>query len=147
VSALNPTLAVPACEAAVKAAPGDARMIFQLGRAYAAAKAYDKARELYEQADALGHGLATNNLGALYADGWGVARDLAKARSYYLKAAQAGVPLAMYNFGSMAERGQGARRTMLRLGTGTKKRPRPDSRGALMAWVCSISTGAACRRI
>jgi TPR repeat protein/aromatic ring-opening dioxygenase LigB subunit len=107
VSALNPRLAVPACEAAVKAAPGDARMIFQLGRAYAAAKAYDKARELYEQADALGHGLATNNLGALYADGWGVARDLAKARSYYLKAAQAGVPLAMYNFGSMAERGQG----------------------------------------
>jgi TPR repeat protein len=107
VSALNPKLAVPACEAAVKAAPGDARMIFQLGRAYGAAKDYEKARANYEEADVLGHALATNNLGALYEDGWGVERDLAQARRLYQKAAQAGVPLAITNAGRMAERGDG----------------------------------------
>jgi TPR repeat protein len=107
VSALNPRLAVPACEAAVKTAPADARMIFQLGRAYVAAKEYGKARELYEQAGALGHALATNNLGALYEDGWGVERDLTQARRLFRKAADAGIPLAISNSGRMAENGQG----------------------------------------
>jgi TPR repeat protein len=62
---------------------------------------------MYEQADALGHALATNNLGALYADGQGVEPNLPEARRLYEKAARAGIPLAMKNLGFFFERGQG----------------------------------------
>jgi TPR repeat protein len=107
VAELKPNLAVPACEAALKVAPDDRRIVFQLGRAYAQAENYEKARELYERADALGHALATNNLGALYADGKGVEPNLAEAHHLYEKAARAGVTLAMSNVGFFFERGQG----------------------------------------
>jgi tetratricopeptide (TPR) repeat protein len=60
VSALKASLAVPACEAALKFAPDEPRIIYQLGRAYGVAKEYEKARKLYERADAIGHALATN---------------------------------------------------------------------------------------
>ena len=45
--------AVSVCEAAVKAAPGNRRLIFQLGRAYEAAKEYEKARAQYARSDEL----------------------------------------------------------------------------------------------
>jgi tetratricopeptide (TPR) repeat protein len=107
VSALKADLAVPACEAALKLAPDDRRIMFQLGRAHGQAENYERARELYERADALGHALATNNLGALYAEGNGVERNVSEACRLYEKAARAGVPLAMSNLGFFFERGQG----------------------------------------
>jgi hypothetical protein len=42
VSALKASLAVPACEAALKFAPDEPRIIYQLGRAYGVAKEYEK---------------------------------------------------------------------------------------------------------
>src|SRR6516164_8244449 len=48
VSAIDATTAVPACEAAVAAAGEDRRIIFQLGRTYGQAKAYEKARAQYQ---------------------------------------------------------------------------------------------------
>ena len=55
VGAINATAAVTACMAAVRAAPEDRRMLYQLGRAYDAAKDYAKARDFYARAAELGH--------------------------------------------------------------------------------------------
>jgi TPR repeat protein len=97
--------AVPACEAALEAAPGSSRIMFQLGRAYNRAGMHAKAREQYARADALGHVLATNNLGAYFFDGQGGPRDLSEARRLYEKAAAGGVAIAMSNLGSLYENG------------------------------------------
>jgi tetratricopeptide (TPR) repeat protein len=107
VAAMQVRAAIAACAAAVQATPDDRRMLFQLGRAHAAAREYDQARALYLRADALGHGLAANNLGAIYNEALGVARDDALARRFYEKAANAGIPLAMANLGFMQQRGNG----------------------------------------
>lgn len=98
---VNPTIAIPACEAAAKAAPDDPRVAFQLGRAYGALKAYESARAQYAKADQLGYFLATNNLAMLYWDGIGVAVDKPRAMELLKKAATAGVVVAMTN---LAER-------------------------------------------
>jgi TPR repeat protein len=107
VTALDAKAAVPACEAAMKVAPEDRRIIFQLGRAYLEAKDYENARSFLTKADALGHFLATNNLGAIYANGFGVPVDLAEARRLYEKAAAGGVALAMDNLGNFYRAGKG----------------------------------------
>src|ERR1700694_3869465 len=44
VDAIDPKAAIPACEAALKVVPDDRRIMFQLGRAYAKAQNYEKAR-------------------------------------------------------------------------------------------------------
>jgi tetratricopeptide (TPR) repeat protein len=105
--AVQASVAVPRCEAAVIAAPGDRRVIFQLGRVYQAAKDYEKARAQYVRADALGHSGAANNLGTLISRGLGGERDLAEARRLYEKAAERGLPIGMYNVGALYECGTG----------------------------------------
>lgn len=99
--------AVPACEAALKTAPTSSRLMFQLGRAYAAANEHVKARQQYASADALGHVTATNNLGAYFVEGLGGPRDLSEGRRLYEKAAAGGLALAMYNAGALYEEGKG----------------------------------------
>ena len=42
---IDPKIAIPACDAALKASPDNYRMMFQLGRAYGAAKSYELARD------------------------------------------------------------------------------------------------------
>jgi len=100
IDKVDPKIAVPACEAAAKAAPNDPRIAYQLGRAYFAAKTYESARAQYVKADQAGHGLASNNLAVLYAEGQGVAQDQEKARELLEKAAFAGVALAMNTLGT-----------------------------------------------
>jgi tetratricopeptide (TPR) repeat protein len=107
VTAVDPKTAVPACEAALKVSPDDRRILFQLGRAYAQAKDFEKARTFLAKADALGHFLATNNLGAIYASGNGVPVDFAEARRLYEKAAAGGVTIAMDNLGDFYRLGKG----------------------------------------
>jgi tetratricopeptide (TPR) repeat protein len=107
VGAVQASVAVPRCEAAVMAAPGNRRLIFQLGRVYEAAKDYEKARAQYVRADALGHSVAANNLGTLISRGLGGERDLAEARRLYEKAAERGLPMGMYNVGALYECGTG----------------------------------------
>ncbi len=68
---IDAAVAIPACEAASRADPGNARVLFELGRAYRAGKSYDAARIRYEEAVRLGSALAANNLGVLHADGLG----------------------------------------------------------------------------
>ncbi len=90
-----PNIAIPACAAAAKDAPNDARIAFQLGRAYFAAKDYESARAQYTKADELGYALATNNLAVMYLDGLGVPRDKKLALQFFEKAANGGVATAM----------------------------------------------------
>lgn len=97
---VDPKIAIPACEAAAREAPDDPRILFQLGRAYGAAKAYESARESYAKADAAGYALATNNLAVLYSDGLGVPADHARAQRLLEKAANAGLSIAMYSLGA-----------------------------------------------
>src|SRR4051794_14885442 len=61
-SKIDPKVAIPACEAARKAAPGDPRIAYQLGRAYHASKGYESARPHYEMAAEAGYLHAINNL-------------------------------------------------------------------------------------
>lgn len=96
---VDPKIAIPACEAASKAAPNDPRIAFQLGRAYYAAKAYESARAQYEKADAAGYALASNNLAAIYMAGDGVLADAPRAMRLFEKAANAGLGFAMKNLG------------------------------------------------
>lgn len=96
---VDPKIAIPACETAAKAASDDPRMMFQLGRAYYSAKAYESARVQYAKADAIGYPLATNNLATLYMDGEGVLADPGRAMGLLEKAANAGLGFAMKNLG------------------------------------------------
>lgn len=98
-NAFNPSVAIPACEAAVRAAPQDPRMLFELGRGYNGAKKFAQALPLYGKAVQMGNALAANDLALMYENGEGVAVDL-KAGVYYLnQAAQAGLSIAQSNLG------------------------------------------------
>jgi len=107
IDKVDPSIAIPACEAAVRVNPDNPRMLYQLGRTYAAAKAYESARAQYEKADALGYGLATNNLASLYIEGLGMPKNLSLGISLYEKAANAGTPIAMNNLGMIYLNGSG----------------------------------------
>jgi tetratricopeptide (TPR) repeat protein len=99
VGAIDADAAIAACEAAVATAPDDRRLIYQLGRAYYAAKNFEKARVAYAHADAMGHVAAAHNLGAILTNGSGVSRDRAEARRLFEKAAAAGFAMSMHNLG------------------------------------------------
>ncbi|HEY1544171.1 MAG TPA: tetratricopeptide repeat protein [Xanthobacteraceae bacterium] len=96
---IDTKIAVPACEAAVKAAPNDPRIAYQLGRAYFAAKAYESARAQYERADAAGFAPAAFNLAAIYHEGLGVPVDPQRSIALVRRAADGGLPLAMNALG------------------------------------------------
>ncbi len=96
-----------ACDAAAKAAPGDGRVAFHLGRALEASKREAEARAAYERADQLGHPLAAGALAHLLHRGRGGPKDLERARALLEKAAAAGDPAAMRELGSMHRRGEG----------------------------------------
>lgn len=104
---LDASKAVPACEAAVEAAPDDARLLYQLGRAYGAAKAYDRSLAAYKKAGELGNVLATNNIGDMYNDGVGVEKNEEEGFRWLQRAASEGVPMAMRKLGVSYEKGLG----------------------------------------
>jgi hypothetical protein len=81
---------VPACLAAAREAPNDARIVYQLGRALQADKKYENAKTAYQLADSLGHAAAATALGEMLERGEGGSRDLAAAEGLYARAAQAG---------------------------------------------------------
>lgn len=105
-SKIDPKVAIPACEAARKAAPDDPRIAYQLGRAYHASKAYESARPHYEKAVEGGYLHAVNNLAAYYTNGLGVPADVPRGIAMFEKAANAGLPLAMRNLGERYRNGK-----------------------------------------
>jgi TPR repeat protein len=104
---IDASAALKACVAAAKAAPADARILFQLGRALHAARQPDKARAAYQFADKRDHAGAAVNLGIQFANGTGGPRDLSEARRLYEKAAKAGHPSAIHLLADMHASGNG----------------------------------------
>ena len=104
---INPDAAIPACRRALETTPDDRRVRFQLGRALQSGKKIEEAKREYEQAASAGSASAMNNLGVLYKNGWGVAKDYAQARAWLQKGADQGDADAQYNLGVLYFNGQG----------------------------------------
>ena len=104
---VNPTLAVPACTAAVRKFPNNPRLLFQLARAYRAADNFNSAVEYYRKAAEQNYAAAQNSLGYAYANGQGVLADDQQALAWYRKAAEQGLAAAQNNLGVMYAKGQG----------------------------------------
>ena len=89
-SALNPDIAIPMCQEATAAYPNNARLWFQLGRAYEKQNNLNQAIAAYERAAKLGSAAAYNNLGELYKQGKGYPKDLSKATELFKKSSELG---------------------------------------------------------
>jgi hypothetical protein len=100
---LDPQLAIPACEAAVRQSPKDYRLIFQLGRAYHKAQNFAAAITQYRKAAEEGFASAQNNLGNMYRAGEGVPKDLVEAVAWYRKAAEQGFAPAQDSLSQLAQ--------------------------------------------
>ena len=105
--AIVPETAISACEEAVTAAPDDARIAMQLGRAYEAAENFDAARIRYVEAYQRGNAQAAANLAFLYMNGRGVARDDAEAARLSKIAADQENALGQNSLGFLFELGRG----------------------------------------
>jgi TPR repeat protein len=100
-ASIDPQIAIPACQEAAAAEPENPRILFQLGRAYAAAKANESARAYLQKASDLGYPQAQAILGTFYAAGrGGLARDDEEALRLSRLAADQGDGLGHNNIGS-----------------------------------------------
>ena len=107
---INPDLAVPACETAVRQYPNSTRVSLQLGRAYQKANYFTAAVGQYRRAAEQNYAPAQNNLGASYENGRGVPKDDQQAIAWYRKAAEQNYAPAQSNLGVMYQNGQGVRK-------------------------------------
>jgi TPR repeat protein len=105
---LNPDLAVPACENAVRRYPNSNRLIFQLGRAYDKNNNYAEALKWYRKAADRGLAIGQYNLGVMLRDGHALSQNYAEAVKWFRKAADQGNALAQNDLGAMYANGQGA---------------------------------------
>jgi len=80
---------------------------FEQGKSAARGGQFDKALQAFQRAAAAGDGRAMNDIGVLYYDGHGVAKDYQRAREWYEKAAAAGNGQAMANLGAIYMEGHG----------------------------------------
>jgi TPR repeat protein len=101
--------AVKACKAAADAPDAPRRIAFELGRAYEFSGRAADAAKAYRRAVDAGSTSAMVGLGALYAKGHGVKKDLAEARRLFERAAAAGDRMGMTNLGSIYGAGIGVR--------------------------------------
>jgi uncharacterized protein len=101
--------AVRACRAAVEIYPETRRFKFQLARALHSSGTYGEALQLYRPLAEAGDSDAMSNLGLMYADGRGVAKDEAEAVRLFRQAAEKGVPDAMSSLGTMYADGRGVK--------------------------------------
>jgi len=88
------SLAVPACEQAVRQFPDGMRLAYQLGRAYERANKLTAAVEQYRKAADQNYAAAQLALAELYAAGQGVARDEQQYIFWVRKAADQGYAVA-----------------------------------------------------
>ena len=99
--------AIPACQDAVAGSPDDPRLIYQLGRAHDANREFPKAIVFFRKSADANFALAEVNLGSLYFNGQGVARDYREAAKWDRRAADQGLAPAQANLGLMYIHGQG----------------------------------------
>lgn len=98
---LDGAKAVAACKAAVAVAPKDGQLWFQYGRALEKVNNVTEAIEAYRKGGDLNNLGALNNLGELYRDGKGVARDVYLAEVLFQNASTHGFPEATQNLKSL----------------------------------------------
>jgi len=114
VAAIAPTdiaTAVKYCKVAStqKLPPAAARRaLFELGRAYAANRQVAEATATYRKAADKGSTSAMIELGVLYGNGTGVAKDPDQARSLFARAASAGNPRGATNLAALSGGAAGA---------------------------------------
>jgi TPR repeat protein len=104
---LDPSVAIPACEAAVAAEPDVMRFKTLLARALDKAGRGDEAARLNEIAMRAGSLAGYHNMGNLYRKGLGVEKDQKKAFELFLYAAERGHVEDQSNVGVMYMQGQG----------------------------------------
>jgi uncharacterized caspase-like protein len=92
--------AIAACEAAVSANPGDARLQYLLGVGYDTTKNYLEAARHYTKAADAGYAFAQDALGVLFATGRGGVKDPQRAFDLLNKAALGGAPNGMGDLGT-----------------------------------------------
>jgi TPR repeat protein len=92
--------AIQVCEAAIKADPGDDRMVMQLGRAHFAAADFDAARMKFDKANRMGNALAAVELADFFKNGRaGLPVDDVAAMHLLKKAAATGLAIAQMRLG------------------------------------------------
>jgi TPR repeat protein len=99
--------AIGACQRAVSQFPAVARYAYQLGRAFEAGKQHDDAIRLFSQAVGAGYAAAMADLGNMYVQGNGVAKDYPQALRLYHQAIEAGNVPAISDLGYMYTHGNG----------------------------------------
>jgi TPR repeat protein len=104
---INSTLAIPACEGAVREDINNGRLHFALGRAYEKAKDLDAAVAQYLKGADLGNANAQDMLGWMYANGHGVPQDYQQAIAWYRRAADRGDANAQFSVGLMYDTAKG----------------------------------------
>lgn len=105
---IDATKALPACLEAVKVAPENLRIRYQLARAKQAAEQHKSAiRDLLSLAQEHRYPAAMNNLGSSYQLGLGVEPDDAEAVRWYKQAADKGFVPSMAVLGWMYQAGKG----------------------------------------
>jgi TPR repeat protein len=101
-------VALPACQAALAAAPENPRLLFQMGLEAEAMKDDFKARSLYEKAAQRGYGVAQGQLAMFYMNGQGGLTKSDQEAARLLKhAADQGVAFAQSWLGTFYRDGRG----------------------------------------
>jgi TPR repeat protein len=104
---INTRQAIRDCIADLTKDPDNPRLNFNLARALDLAERFSEAETYYNRAADQSYGAAFRNLGYMYRNGRGVARDDVRAADYYLKASLRGVPAGRDGLGMMYEQGWG----------------------------------------
>ncbi|MBB4192150.1 TPR repeat protein [Rhizobium aethiopicum] len=104
---IDPAVALPACDDAVKAYPGVARFVYQLGRAQLANRDAKAAFATIKKAMDAGHVRAIHHLSSMYEIGASVPRNVEKAAEIVQAAAKKGDPYALHSLGNDLYYGRG----------------------------------------
>ncbi|MFD0986096.1 peptidoglycan-binding protein [Methyloligella solikamskensis] len=99
--------AIESCRAALEEHPGTARFEFQLARALHYGDSFDEARSLFLSLAEQGHAGAALNLGIIFGNGQGVAKDYRQSAKWFRQAAEADDAAAMASLGWYYRKGFG----------------------------------------
>ena len=105
VRAIDPSDVATAIKYCKVASGGSRRALYELGRAYAANQQLSEAIGIYRKAADKGSTSAMVELGVMYGDGIGVAKDPAQARKLFERAAEAGNPRGVSNLAALSGSG------------------------------------------
>ena len=124
--------AVQACREALRLYPQTNRLKFQLARALDRSAAYDEAIPLYRQLADAGYPSAISNLGNIYEQGHGVAKDKAEAFRLFRQAAEKGLASAINLVGRMYALGEGVAKDQVEAAQWFRKGAEAGSREAMV---------------